>query len=88
MATFQVKGMDKRLYQALAARAARENRSVSQEVVSILQQYLASSIKDFQSTGEAILTLAGSWQDERSAEEIVRGLRQSRRLSSRRFPAS
>jgi plasmid stability protein len=88
MATFQVKDMDDRLYQALAARAARENRSVSQTVVSILQQYLASPVKDYQSTGEEILTLAGSWQDDRTAVEIVRDLRMSRRLGHRRFPTT
>jgi plasmid stability protein len=83
MATLQVKGMDDRLYQALGARAAMDNRSISQEVVSIIQQYLASPCKDYKTTGEAILELAGSWQDERSAEEIVGDIRQSRRLGHR-----
>jgi plasmid stability protein len=83
MATLQVKGIDDRLYEALRARAARENRSISQEVVTIIQQYLACPGKDIQSTGEAILELAGSWQDGRSAEEIVRDIRQSRRFGRR-----
>jgi plasmid stability protein len=83
MATLQVKGMDDRLYEALGARAASENRSISQEVVAIIRQYLATPGKDCRSTGEAILELAGSWQDERSADEIVREIRQSRRFGRR-----
>ena len=83
MATLQVKGMDDRLYQALGARAAMENRSISQEVVSIIQQYLTSPVEDPRSTGRAVLELAGSWQDERSAEEIIRDIRQSLHFSRR-----
>ena len=83
MATLQVKGMDDRLYQALGARAAMENRSISQEVVSIIRQYLASPVADAKSPGQAILELAGSWHDERSAEEIAQDIRQSRKLGGR-----
>jgi plasmid stability protein len=83
MATLQVKGMDDRLYQALGARAAMENRSISQEVVSIIQKYLASPHEDPRESARALLTLAGSWQDDRSAEEIARDIRQSRRTGRR-----
>jgi plasmid stability protein len=83
MATLQVKGMDDRLYQALGARAAMENRSISQEVVSIIQKYLSTPLEDSRVSARALLALAGSWQDERSAEEIVRDIRQSRRFGRR-----
>lgn len=81
MATLQVKGMDDRLYEALGARAAMENRSISQEVVSIIRKYLSSPIKDPLETGQAILELAGTWKDDRSADKIVRDIRRSRRFS-------
>lgn len=84
MATLQVKGMDDRLYQALGARATMENRSISQEVVAIIQKYLSSPLRDPQETGRAILELAGSWQDDRSAEKIARDIRRSRRYGQRR----
>jgi plasmid stability protein len=83
MATLQVKGMDDRLYQALGARAAMENRSISQEVVSIIQKYLSAPLDDSRANARALMELAGSWQDERSAEEIARDVRNSRRLGRR-----
>jgi plasmid stability protein len=83
MATLQVKGMDDRLYQALGSRAAMENRSISQEVVSIIQKYLSSPARDHRETGRAILDLAGSWQDQRSPVEIASDIRRSRRYRHR-----
>ena len=47
MATLQVKGMDDRLYDALAARAAGENRSISQQVVTIIRDFLARPGRPF-----------------------------------------
>ena len=41
MATLQVKGLDDSLYLALGARASIDNRSVSQEVVTMIQEFLA-----------------------------------------------
>jgi len=87
MATLQVKGMDDELYAALGARAARDNRSVSQEVVTIIREFLARPGHDPKTATEALLELAGSWQDERTAEQIVLDLRKARR-SSRRFKKS
>jgi hypothetical protein len=71
------------LYQALGARAAMENRSISQEVVSIIQKYLSAPLDDSRANARALMELAGSWQDERSAEEIARDIRNSRRLGRR-----
>lgn len=83
MATLQVKGMDDRLYQALGARAAMENRSISQEVVAIIQKYLSSPIPDPRESGRAVLELAGAWQDNRSAEKLALDIRRSRRYGRR-----
>jgi hypothetical protein len=60
-----------------------ENRSISQEVVSIIQKYLSSSHRNPKETGRAILELAGSWQDDRNASEIARDIRRSRRFGRR-----
>jgi plasmid stability protein len=84
MATLQVKGMDDGLYRALGARAALDNRSISQEVVSIIREFLSRPGRDPREATRALLELSGSWQDERSAQQIAADLRKSRR-TGRRF---
>jgi len=84
MANLQVKGLDDGLYRALAARAARENRSISQEVVTMLQDFLARPSSSSREATEAFLALAGTWEDDRSAKEIAADIRRKRR-SGRRF---
>ena len=84
MATLQVKGMDDRLYKALSARAAQDNRSISQEVVTIIEEFLSKPGKSPRESMVAFLEMAGSWEDDRSDEEIVQEIRRNRR-SGRRF---
>ena len=84
MATLQVRDMDDRLYNHLKARAKREKRSISQEVVAIIEDHLASPGKKFRDATEEFLDLTGAWKDTRDAGEIVRDLRGTRR-NSRRF---
>lgn len=86
MATLQVKGIDDRLYGALRARASMDNRSISQEVIAIVREYLARPSQDTRKANEAFLELVGTWQDDRSAEEIIDDIRGSRR-SGQRFEA-
>jgi plasmid stability protein len=74
MATVEPTNLDDRLYDALVARAAQENRSVREEVEAILQESLAtpsSSPQDVKAANLAFMELVGSWQDSRTAEEIV-----------------
>jgi plasmid stability protein len=82
MANLQVKGIDEALYRALRARAALENRSLSQQVVTIVEQHL-SRAAGLTTPVEAFLELAGSWRDDRSAARIARDLRRARRGKSR-----
>lgn len=84
MATLQVKGMDDRLYRALGARAALDNRSISQEVVSIIREFLSRPGRDPGEATRALLELSGSWQDDRSARQIATDVRKARR-TGRRF---
>lgn len=85
MATLQVRAMDDRLYEALGKRAAMDNRSISQEVVMIVKEYLSGPNVNHKRRTESFLELAGAWQDERSAEEIVREIKKSRMNSASRF---
>lgn len=83
MATLQVKGIDDRLYEALRARAKLDNRSISQEVMAIVQEHLARPSQDARKTNEAFMELVGSWRDDRSAEEITADIRASRQSGHR-----
>ena len=81
MATLQLRNIDDRLYNFLKNSARRQNRSVSQEVVTIIQQHLHSS-QPANATLE-FLALSGAWKDERDAEEIVADIRSGRSQSNR-----
>ena len=85
MATLQVKEIDDRLYKTLKEQAKRDHRSVSQEVIAMLEDYLAQPgrMQSINAT-EEFLSLAGTWEDERDPDEIVKEIRDQRR-SRRRF---
>jgi len=83
MATLQVKGIDENLYRALGVRAKQDNRSISQQVVKLIQDSLAGSSGSAEDATRAFLALCGSWKDDRSAREIAASIRKSRR--SRRW---
>lgn len=85
MAVLQVRNMDDALYEILGRRAAMENRSISQEVVAIIQRYLSSPSSSESCPDDAVLALAGTWKDDRSADEIIADIRKSRTNDTRRF---
>ncbi len=85
MATLQVKGMDDDLYRALAARAARERRSISQQVVKMIEDDLARRRGSAVDTTAALLQLSGTWVDDRCAEDVAEALRQARTSGGRSF---
>lgn len=78
MATLQVKGFDEALYKALGERAKRDNRSISQEVVKLIQDFLARPSGSAEEATRAFLALAGSWEDTRSARQIARDIRRAK----------
>ena len=82
MANLQVKDIDDKLYNALKFLAKREHRSVSQEVVRIIEVYLQNNQIDKNST-EEFLKLSGSWEDDRSTDEIISDIYNSRSKSKR-----
>ncbi|MCF8053564.1 MAG: hypothetical protein K9L59_20200 [Desulfobacterales bacterium] len=86
MSNLQIKGIDDQLYQELKRLATDENRSVSQEVLFLIRNHLAQSRRSSKAVtaGQTLLALAGSWEDQRPAEEIVQDIRRRRR-SSRKF---
>jgi plasmid stability protein len=83
MATVELTNIDEGLYEALLMRAAKDNCSISQEVVAIVQKCLAQPPQDARKANEAFMELAGSWQESRTAEEIVADIRSSRQSGHR-----
>jgi len=83
MATVELTNLDERLYKVLLTRAAKDNCSVSQEVEAIVRECLVQPPIDARKANEAFTELVGSWQDERTAEEIIADLRASRRSEHR-----
>lgn len=61
-----------------------DNRSISQEVASVLKTYLSLPEKHYADSTSHFLEMCGSWSDERSAQEIAEEIRQARK-NSRRF---
>ena len=84
MAILQVRDIDDRLYASLKDRAQSENRSLSQEVISILERYLSNPAVFKHNPTREFLALTGSWADDRTAREMVDDIKKRRR-NSRRF---
>lgn len=85
MANLQIKSMDDQLYQALKLKAKSENRTLSRQVIMILKDYLSEPVNKAEKQTEAFLKLSGSWQDNRSCEDIIEEIMVRR--SSSRFDA-
>ncbi len=78
MAVLQVRSISDEMYTALGRRAAMDNRSISQEVVSIIERFLATPQVQSSTIDEEALRLAGSWEDSRTAREIAASIREAR----------
>jgi len=85
MANLQIKGIDDQLYHQLKQLAAGQNRSVSQQVVLLIRDHLAhkDSHRRQPTPAQVLLELAGSWEDQRPASQLVAELKRARRSSSK-----
>ena len=83
MAILQVRDIDDRLYSSLKLKAKNENRSVSQEVISIIEKYLSNPALFAGNPTKEFISLSGSWDDNRKADEIISSIKQSRSKSGR-----
>jgi len=81
MANLQIKGIDNDLYNELKRIAAEENRSLSQQTLFLVKEYIAKRqrIRGTKSPGQVLLDLSGSWKDDRKPEEIVSEIRKARK---------
>ena len=83
MAMLQVRDMDDRLYDRLKFAAKLDNRSISQQVITILQDFFTSVPVKHHNATEQFLKLAGSWEDSRNTGEIIDDIYNSRKNSTR-----
>lgn len=85
MATLQIKGIDDHFYGQIKRMAAAENRSVSQQILYVVKEYLARERQPKQTKlpAEILLELSGSWQDSRNADEIIEDIQKNRHNSQK-----
>jgi hypothetical protein len=86
MANLQIKGIDEEVYNEIKKLAAAEKRSISQQVLYLVKNYLAKkpACDAAKSPSRLLLDLYGSWQDERDADEIIAEIKNARRSTRRR----
>ena len=82
MAILQVRDIDDSLYEALKTLAKKERRSISQEVIMMIESYISNPKRTALESTEEFLNL--SWHGNESADEIINNIRKKRK-NSRRF---
>ena len=77
MVNLIIEGMDDDLHAQLKSLAASEDRSISQQILFLLKQFLARrhQLNGIRTPAQMLLDLSGSWEDDRSAESIVKELK-------------
>jgi plasmid stability protein len=85
MAILQIRGIDEEFYAKLKRTAAADSRSVSQEVLHFAKECMGSreSANHDSTSAKALLALAGSWDDDREADDVITDLKAGRRNSAR-----
>ena len=83
MAILQVRDIDDRIYENLKRISQQNKRSISQEVIHIIETYLSNPQIIKKNSTEEFLKLAGSWEDDRSAKEIITEIKKSRSTNKR-----
>jgi hypothetical protein len=81
MAVLQVRDIDDSLYEALKKLAKKERRSLSQEVIMMIESYISNPKTTAAESTEEFLNL--SWVSNESADEIISDIRKQRRNSKR-----
>ena len=85
MANLQIKGVHDDLYEEIKKVAEAENRSVSQQVLFLIRDYLARrrELQPLKCPADVLLELSGSWEDERGPGEIVAEIKAGRKNSKK-----
>ena len=83
MANLQIKNIQDELYEEIKKLAAAENRSISQQVLFLVKEYLAKRkhLTAAKSPAQVLLELSGSWEDDKSAQQLVKEIKSARKSS-------
>lgn len=86
MANLQIKRMDDKLYGDLKRMAAEESRSISQQTLVLIKEYISRRglAQRLVPPAQVLLDLSGSWLDGRDAEAIIAEIKRARKNSARR----
>ena len=85
MANLQIKGIDNELYEEIKKIAADENRSVSQQTLFLLKDYLAKKprVRASKTPAQVLLNLFGSWEDNQESAAIIARIKKARKNSKK-----
>ena len=85
MANLQIKGIDDAFYEEIRKQANAENRSISQQVLYLVKHWMShkKQIETIKSPAEVLLELSDSWQDSKSADEIIEEIKTLRQNSNK-----
>ena len=83
MSNLQIKGIEETLYAQIKKLAVTEHRSMSQQVLFVIKDYMArgKALHTTKTPAQVLLQLSGSWEDERTPEDIVADMRRARKNS-------
>ena len=81
MAILQVRDIDNQLYEELRHRAELDHRTISQEVITIIEEYLSKTNITSNNQTDEFLKL--SWSSDETAFEIIQMIYKSRKKGKR-----
>jgi len=85
MANLQIKGIDDEIYTELKKMAAEENRSVSQQALFLVKEYLSRKrhLRALKTPAQILLDLSGSWEDTQNSAKMIAQIKKARRNSKK-----
>jgi hypothetical protein len=85
MANLQIKGIQEELYAEIKHLAAAEHRSVAQQILFLVKDYLAKKehLSGAKTPAQVLLELAGAWADARDADQIIAEIKAARKRSTK-----
>ncbi|MDA8140317.1 MAG: hypothetical protein M0036_16845 [Desulfobacteraceae bacterium] len=85
MANLQIKNIDDQFYHQIKTMAEAEHRSISQQVLYLVKEYLAKQkgLPKIKTPAQALLDLSGSWDDGQDADSIIAGIKRQRSNSKK-----
>ena len=85
MANLQIKNIDDGFYLQIKSLADAENRSISQQVIFLIKDYLSKkqSISRMKTSAQLLLDLSGSWDEGIEADEIILQIKRKRSNSKK-----